>query len=313
MRIKFPKCDCLLRRLLLLLRPSSCLPSKMVFRNDPCGFTCLIMTYAAVVYADYVVVHWIVLQTMADSLWGAFNAVVFNMVIFLLLMAHTRAVFSDPGIVPLPQHRIDFSDFHSGSKSSRQSPNPKKLKTKDGGDVSPPEEDWTICTRCEMYRPPRAHHCRICQRCIRKMDHHCPWINNCVGEWNQKYFLQFLFYVGVLSAYSLALVAYSWSTGCPQCPKDVYIKQSRILHSVILVMESVLFGMFVIAIGCDQCEAIFGDETLVEQAKKQGPYRPKKPKMALLAEVCGRSHPVMWLLPCESAPRSVDPAMNYII
>ena len=79
--------------------------------------------------------------------------------------------------------------------------------------------------RCEMYRPPRAHHCRICKRCIRKMDHHCPWINNCVGEWNQKYFLQFLFYVGVLAAYSILLVALSWSAECPQCPKDIMSKQ----------------------------------------------------------------------------------------
>ena len=30
------------------------------------------------------------------------------------------------------------------------------------------------------------------------------------------------------------------------------MKQSRILHSVLLVLESVLFGLFVIAIGCDQ-------------------------------------------------------------
>ena len=62
----------------------------MVFRSDPCGFTCLIMTYGAVLYADYVVVRWIVLQTMSDSLWGAFNALLFNTVIFLLIWAHTR-------------------------------------------------------------------------------------------------------------------------------------------------------------------------------------------------------------------------------
>ena len=62
----------------------------MVFRRDPCGLTCLVMTYGAVLYADYVVVRWIVLQTMNGTLWGAFNVVFFNVIVFLLLMAHTR-------------------------------------------------------------------------------------------------------------------------------------------------------------------------------------------------------------------------------
>ena len=36
--------------------------SMMVFRRDPCGFTCLFMTYGAVIYADYVVTRWILFQ-----------------------------------------------------------------------------------------------------------------------------------------------------------------------------------------------------------------------------------------------------------
>lgn len=119
-----------------------------VFRRDPCGFFCLLMTYGAVLYADYVVVRWIIMQTMQNSLWGAFNVVLFNTIVFLLFVSHIRAVFSDPGIVPLPINRIDFSDIHSGKKTLREI------------DTDPPQEDWTICTRCEMYRPPRAHHCR---------------------------------------------------------------------------------------------------------------------------------------------------------
>ena len=38
------------------------------------------------------------------------------------------------------------------------------------------------CPKCCSIKPERAHHCSVCQRCIRKMDHHCPWVNNCVGE-----------------------------------------------------------------------------------------------------------------------------------
>jgi len=247
-----------------------------VFRKDPCGFFCIMMTYGAVLYADYVVVKWIVLQTMGDSLWGSLHVVLFNTVIFLLFLSHARAVLSDPGIVPLPKHRIDFSDSHS-----------------EGGRIAP-KEDWTICTR--------------------RMDHHCPWINNCVGEKNQKYFIQFLIYVGLLSSYAIALVAWSWYSDCLDCPKDIRLKQSRILHSVLLIMESVLFGMFVIAIACDQFEAIFTDETLVEQAKKQGPFRPRKPRLALLAEVCGRGHPLLWFFPCHSGDRlSVEPVMDYTV
>ncbi|KAK4885905.1 hypothetical protein RN001_002176 [Aquatica leii] len=242
-----------------------------MFVKDPCGIICVFVTYGAVFYADYVVIRWIVLQTMFDSLWGPFNAVVFNTIVFLLLMSHIRAVFSDPGVVPLPQNRVDFSDIHSAEAGCDH-------------------VDWTVCTRCEMYRPPRAHHCRICKRCIRRMDHHCPWINNCVGERNQKYFMQFLVYVGILSGYAIVLVVISWIKECPDCDSTVLLKQSRIMHCIILLLESALFGMFVAAILIDQLQAIFGDETAVEQVQQKGPYRAHKSKFALLSEFAKYGH-----------------------
>ncbi|XP_031465267.1 palmitoyltransferase ZDHHC3-like isoform X2 [Phasianus colchicus] len=158
--------------------------------RDPCGALCPLLAYLSVGYADYAVLAHVLPQpALRASPWCPIHAVTFNLLVLLLLASHTRAVFADPGVVPLPGTAIDFSDLHPTERNS---------------------DEWTLCSRCEAYRPPRAHHCRVCHRCVRRMDHHCPWINNCIGELNQKYFIQFLFYTGLTSAYAAGLVLAVW-------------------------------------------------------------------------------------------------------
>ncbi|KAB0801426.1 hypothetical protein PPYR_05780 [Photinus pyralis] len=69
----------------------------------------------------------------------------------------------------------------------------------------PPQDELitevvSICKKCIAPKPPRTHHCSVCKRCILKMDHHCPWLNNCVGYRNHRYFFMYTVYmvVGVL-------------------------------------------------------------------------------------------------------------------
>ncbi|KAK7105270.1 palmitoyltransferase ZDHHC3-like [Littorina saxatilis] len=264
----------------------------VVFRNDPCGIICIGITYAAVLYADYVIVRHLVIPTMSESLWGCINVIIFNLIVFFIGVSHLRAVLSDPGVVPLPSASMDFSDMHSSQ---------------------PPKENadgWTVCMKCETYRPPRAHHCRICRRCIRRMDHHCPWINNCVGEYNQKFFIQFLFYVGLLSAYAMTLVIVSWLLD-PGIKNEA--KHIKLIHSVIVMIESVLFGLFVMAIGCDQVSSILNDETAVEHVKKDNPRRQPKSKMALCQEIFGRGHPLTWLCPFDVFTNKSHARDSYIV
>lgn len=54
---------------------------------------------------------------------------------------------------------------------------------------------WEKCKFCKEIKPLRTHHCSLCGFCVIKMDHHCPWINNCIGQNNHRYFLLFLLHV----------------------------------------------------------------------------------------------------------------------
>ena len=51
----------------------------------------------------------------------------------------------------------------------------------------------SLCPECQIIRTGRSRHCIICKRCVERYDHHCPWINNCVGIRNHNIFFGYLF------------------------------------------------------------------------------------------------------------------------
>lgn len=65
------------------------------------------------------------------------------------------------------------------------------------------------CAVCRVVRPPRAGHCRICGVCVLRLDHHCVWINSCVGQANHRSFLLLLIFFLSTSLYGISLVLQS--------------------------------------------------------------------------------------------------------
>ncbi|KAJ5562698.1 hypothetical protein N7535_002856 [Penicillium sp. DV-2018c] len=64
------------------------------------------------------------------------------------------------------------------------------------------------CSKCCQLKTDRAHHCRETGRCVRKMDHFCPWVGGIVSETSYKFFIQFVFYTAIFCSFTLIVSAY---------------------------------------------------------------------------------------------------------
>nr|CAG4646838.1 EOG090X01OT [Megafenestra aurita] len=112
-------------------------------------------------------------------------------VFVLATLFHTS--FSDPGVIPRAT-----SDEAADIEKQIEVPNSPNSPT-----YRPPPRTKEVlvcgqmvklkfCFTCKIFRPPRASHCSICDNCVDGFDHHCPWIGNCVGRRNYRFFYSFI-------------------------------------------------------------------------------------------------------------------------
>jgi hypothetical protein len=116
--------------------------------------------------------------------------------------------FSDPGIMPRQKEFTEHYDQRTKSFRVKQPirvyelvlrGHPFRLK---------------YCTTCNIYRPPRCTHCSVCDNCVERFDHHCPWIGNCVGVRNYAYFFSFVTVTGTLNFFVFATALMHVVTRC---------------------------------------------------------------------------------------------------
>jgi palmitoyltransferase len=70
-------------------------------------------------------------------------------------------------------------------------------------------DSYLVCPDCEVYRPARSRHCQSCDKCVEKFDHHCPWVNNCIGARNLGLFFAFINLVWLSLMSTIALNVYA--------------------------------------------------------------------------------------------------------
>uniref|UniRef100_M8C6H2 S-acyltransferase n=1 Tax=Aegilops tauschii TaxID=37682 RepID=M8C6H2_AEGTA len=106
-------------------------------------------------------------------------AVVFTVYdLTLLLLTSGR----DPGIVPRNMHPPEPESL-DGNNDTGNGQTPQQLRLPRTKDVyvNGVVVKVKYCDTCMLYRPPRCSHCSICNNCVERFDHHCPWVGQCIG------------------------------------------------------------------------------------------------------------------------------------
>lgn len=108
-----------------------------------------------------------------------------------MLACYARTLYTvtyDPGVVPL-EPKLGLEVFYTRDFYTCRS---------DGLPI------W--CSDCQNWKPDRAHHSGDVQRCVKKMDHYCPWAGGMIGETGKRIYI-------LVQEVSWLSLCYCWFAG----------------------------------------------------------------------------------------------------
>ncbi|KAG5447812.1 putative ZDHHC-type palmitoyltransferase 5 [Clonorchis sinensis] len=173
--------------------------------------------------------------------WYHHSYFVFLLIVpFVISFLFLSLVFSDPGYVIGDQQLIPFSSVDPGIlylvekealEISKQlsDPNPELLHSQ------PYQLIDLYCPHCKLHTLPsatvRIKHCKLCERCINNMDHHCLFIMKCVSYTNQRQFFLFLFVCLLFTGGYIVFTLYTLVVTCPSTESGKLWETSVCLYS----------------------------------------------------------------------------------
>jgi palmitoyltransferase len=229
--------------------------------------------------------------------YGLGCTIAFNIIFTLAMTSFLRAVFTDPGYIP-DSWSVHPDDLESGERTRLM---PAVLQTQEK------KHDGTvrICRKSKpaMYKPDRAHYCRVMQRCVLKMDHFCPWLNNCIGFYNHKFFVLFVAYMAMITVFMVFVmtpVFVNIVSNMEQITLDLKDQEFHVsLTYLMLCLLSVGLSAFFIF----HAYLVLFNYTTIEFLEKRGcqppPDHVNRYHLGPVGNVCSvfGSNPLTWWLP----------------
>ncbi|XP_064422763.1 palmitoyltransferase ZDHHC15B [Latimeria chalumnae] len=156
----------------------------------------VIVIAMVVLWSYYAYVFELCLFTLTNAAEKVVYLIAFHVTFVLFVWTYGKSIFTRP-LNPHKKYSISYRDKKRYDNEER--PEAQKHILAEMAKNLPvytrtASKAVRFCDRCQLIKPDRCHHCSVCDVCVLKMDHHCPWVNNCVGFSNYKYFLLFLTY-----------------------------------------------------------------------------------------------------------------------
>jgi len=214
-------------------------------------------------------------------------AMLYATICTLALACHAKTSFTDPGSIP-------------------QEAVPREALMRRGITTH------AMCSHCQTYKPPHSHHCRICNRCISRMDHHCPWMNNCVGAYNFKHFILFLCYTWIGCAFSLMVFSLNYFfCNSEDCAFDVILIQLVRVMTVIDIATLLFVSSMIMNVTYGIMTGVGTIDRLKKKASNTAAEGEEKPLK--LKDIFGIQGYWTWALPIDPVFEDYDLVLGYSI